>query len=573
MQMQFNIKKQVLLRFINSYLKLIYLTLTNCSKQCLFFIKYIFIKLAIFNRFVTAKFFFSVSLLYLFFDFSIFINLIDFLTQQHTNQFSRLAHCNFDLTKFTFFFAFNFLFCGTIIFFIAQTQQIKFWFESTKNEFFSFTAISWHFFMSIFQLFMFSFLFYKLYYFFSEYFLWGDILISFFLYCLSSVILVNFIYYLKKINFNNFVKLYIFTRFSSTGITPVNSEGVQPESTESNNPSLPDNTVLEGNSNNIPVQAASANTIQSTTNFNTNLEGNSILDANNNNIPINNTATINVNADNVLAKGVGVLVRDYPDLTLEALNKIGVAHGAVAGATIGKQIARGQSPAGQAVSAVAGGVAGGLVVIGLGAANHIATNLINRDRNTINSSNSNSNLDSYSSTPTTPTTSTPTTPTSTTSSGTPNSPVIGSRPITPSNNNSNLEDVTQSPGESFINSPVEDILQNSVLTLLNCIGGLHIVLIFFEILLLFTIISKIFFSYNFKFNWLDNIFSANKANNIRTFILKSFKLISYIRDFNIFMFVLFIIVVSIFNLFFFSFFWFQWEHMIELYQEIKSNSK
>ena len=139
---------------------------------------------------------------------------------------------------------------------------------------------------------------------------------------------------------------------------------------------------------------------------------------------------------------------------------------------------------------------------------------------------------------------------------------IVSSPSTPPSNNAILEEVTQSPSESFINSPLEEVLQNPVLTLLYCIWILQVVLIIFEILLLFTIISKIFYSYNFKFNWLDKIFTANKAQNIRALILKTFKFITFIRDYNIFMFVLFIIVISIFNLFFFSFFFFQWENMI-----------
>ena len=117
----------------------------------------------------------------------------------------------------------------------------------------------------------------------------------------------------------------------------------------------------------------------------------------------------------------------------------------------------------------------------------------------------------------------------------------------------------------FINSSNEEILDNPVELLLYSIWVLQFVILIFLIVLLFTFISKLILSINYEIKWLNYLFSEQRSVQIRTFILKSFNILSKIREFNIIILIVVLIIISLFSLYFFSVFLLNLEGMCKLY--------
>lgn len=134
---------------------------------------------------------------------------------------------------------------------------------------------------------------------------------------------------------------------------------------------------------------------------------------------------------------------------------------------------------------------------------------------------------------------------------------------------------TPSPGSGFINSPYEELINNPnpVEGLLNCIWVLHFIIIVFLVILLITIISKLIFSLDYQFNWLNQIFSKETSIKIRFILSKILNIINKIRDYNILMFVIFLIIISMFHLYLYSEFMFNLESMCKLYLKILSDKR
>ena len=126
-------------------------------------------------------------------------------------------------------------------------------------------------------------------------------------------------------------------------------------------------------------------------------------------------------------------------------------------------------------------------------------------------------------------------------------------------------DTPPSPGAGFINSSNEEILNNPVELLLYSIWVLQFVILIFLIVLLITFISKLMFSLNYEFNWLNKIFSAERSVQVRTMLLKYFNFVSKIREINIIVLIIILIIVSLFSLYFFSVFLLNLEGMCKLY--------
>ena len=122
-----------------------------------------------------------------------------------------------------------------------------------------------------------------------------------------------------------------------------------------------------------------------------------------------------------------------------------------------------------------------------------------------------------------------------------------------------------SPGDGFINSSNEEIINNPVELLLYSIWVLQFVILILLVVLLITFISKLILSLNYEFNWLNNIFSEKRSVQIRTFILKYFYVMSKIREFNIIVLIIVLIIISLFSLYFFSVFLLNLEGMCKLY--------
>lgn len=134
-------------------------------------------------------------------------------------------------------------------------------------------------------------------------------------------------------------------------------------------------------------------------------------------------------------------------------------------------------------------------------------------------------------------------------------------------------DSPPSPGNGFINSPNEEFFYNPVELLLYSIWVIDVVVLVFLFILLFTFISKLIFSLNYKLNWLDKIFSTERSNKIRIYILKLLKTLSTIREFNIIMLIITLIFLSLCSLYFYSVFCFNLEGMCKLYLKIYIESK
>lgn len=120
-------------------------------------------------------------------------------------------------------------------------------------------------------------------------------------------------------------------------------------------------------------------------------------------------------------------------------------------------------------------------------------------------------------------------------------------------------------GGGFINSSNEEILNNPVELLLYSIWVLQFVILIFLIVLLITFISKLILSFNFEFNWLNKILSAERSVQVRNIILKYLNFVSKIRELNIIVLIIVLIIISLFSLYFFSVFLLNLEGMCKLY--------
>lgn len=147
---------------------------------------------------------------------------------------------------------------------------------------------------------------------------------------------------------------------------------------------------------------------------------------------------------------------------------------------------------------------------------------------------------------------------------------------TPSNTTVENMDNPPSPPEGrtgFINSSNEEILDNPVELLLYSIWVLQFIILILLIILLFTFISKIILSLDYKLNWLNKIFSFERSVQIRSFILKYFSILSKIREFNIIMLIIVSIVISLFSLYFFSAFLLHLEDLCKIYLKYVNSTK
>lgn len=92
-------------------------------------------------------------------------------------------------------------------------------------------------------------------------------------------------------------------------------------------------------------------------------------------------------------------------------------------------------------------------------------------------------------------------------SGSPDS--TNPNPVTPSNKSTNnlLLDSPASPGDGFIKSPNDYVFGNSVENLVNSLLLLLISILILELVVMSLFISKVFLSFDYKFIWLDRIFS------------------------------------------------------------------
>ena len=127
------------------------------------------------------------------------------------------------------------------------------------------------------------------------------------------------------------------------------------------------------------------------------------------------------------------------------------------------------------------------------------------------------------------------------------------------------DSVTGAGGGGFINSSDEEILNNPVELLLYSIWVLQFVILIFLIVLLITFISKLILSFNFEFNWLNKILSAERSVQVRNIILKYLNFVSKIRELNIIVLIIVLIIISLFSLYFFSVFLLNLEGMCKLY--------
>lgn len=140
--------------------------------------------------------------------------------------------------------------------------------------------------------------------------------------------------------------------------------------------------------------------------------------------------------------------------------------------------------------------------------------------------------------------------------------------------NSNPPSLTSNPPlpveNTFINSPLEsELLTNPVETFLYSIFTLEICTLLLSLILLQLIISKYILSLDYKFNWLNKIFSETNASRIRTILFKIIKITSGIRTYNILMVTIMVIFCCLFNSYFLYEFISNIDNMITKYNEYK----
>ena len=231
---------------------------------------------------------------------------------------------------------------------------------------------------------------------------------------------------------------------------------------------------------------------------------------------------VHIHAENIIKQGIETVGKTIESGIAQAVPQIGLASAIGAGLSAGVKISAGQPLMARVLTTTGLGLAGAGIQVG-------ATALHNA-LNQLPSNQIEENID------------------------TPPSPSLVP-----------YDSVTGAGGGGFIHSSDEEILNNPVELLLYSIWVLQFVILIFLIVLLITFISKLILSFNFEFNWLNKILSAERSVQVRNIILKYLNFVSKIRELNIIVLIIVLIIISLFSLYFFSVFLLNLEGMCKLY--------
>ena len=91
--------------------------------------------------------------------------------------------------------------------------------------------------------------------------------------------------------------------------------------------------------------------------------------------------------------------------------------------------------------------------------------------------------------------------------------------------------------------------------------------------MLSAVISRWILSLDYQFNWIDNILPLNKSLIVKSFLKRTIKILSRIREFNIIMIILVLIFFSLFIIYYSFLFIVYLEEICKLYLELKSKNK
>ena len=358
-------------------------------------------------------------------------------------------------------------------------------------------------------------LLYKLNNLYNEYILFDQLFFAFILYSIISIIIIIGLNQLKKLNLSNICKLFLVGRMSSN-ISSVNNPEDKDKISNTNT-----NTTFNDNSNNTKIND-------------------------------NNTNNTN-NSD---------------DLRKFEIIQHGLERYIISGFGLGLAASKGQSPAVRLATDTAAGAVTGATYLGLSHAQQSMKEVDKTKKDAANfDSQQKDNVISKLDKSDDSLLNSDKTQTKNTIINTDTKPSNSlDSPKTPTNE-SKINDETPSPGSGFINSPLEELINNPnpVEGLLYSILLIHIIVVIFLVIILITFVSKLIFSFDYKFNWLNKIFSEEKSIKIKSFLLKIFNIINKIRNYNIFMYLIILTILSIINLYLYSVFIFDLEYMCKVY--------